>query len=240
VWPCWKKCVTRGGLWVFKSSSQVPASHSSCCGWIQMENSAPCLPVCYHMPYYDKNGLNLWNCQVTDGYLHVSLLSLLSVFPPSWLLLLEPFSCLGSCCSSGNSNKAFLRQMAANSTLATGMAEDWPSLQRTRQNSFTDCRKINQTFLFSFLVFWDRVSLYSLGCPGTHSVDQAGLELKNTPASASRVLGLKAAPPRPARLFCYKESLTVMAHAFDPSTQRQRQRNPISTQLKKKKKNQNH
>jgi hypothetical protein len=32
----------------------------------------------------------------------------------------------------------------------------------------------------------------SPGCPGTHSVDQAGLELRNPPASASRVLGLKA------------------------------------------------
>jgi hypothetical protein len=37
-----------------------------------------------------------------------------------------------------------------------------------------------------------RVSLYSPGCPGTHSVDQAGLELRNPPASASGVLGLKA------------------------------------------------
>ena len=42
------------------------------------------------------------------------------------------------------------------------------------------------------LIFWDRVSLCSPGCPGTHSVDQAGLELRNPPASASRVLGLKA------------------------------------------------
>ena len=32
----------------------------------------------------------------------------------------------------------------------------------------------------------------SPGCPGTHSVDQAGLELRNPPASASQVLGLKA------------------------------------------------
>jgi hypothetical protein len=44
---------------------------------------------------------------------------------------------------------------------------------------------------FWFLVFRDRVSLCSPGCPGTHSVDQAGLELRNPPASASRVLGLK-------------------------------------------------
>jgi hypothetical protein len=29
------------------------------------------------------------------------------------------------------------------------------------------------------------------GSPGTHSVDQAGLELRNLPASASQVLGLK-------------------------------------------------
>jgi hypothetical protein len=41
------------------------------------------------------------------------------------------------------------------------------------------------------LVFRDRVSLYSPGCPGTHSVDQAGLKLRNPPASAFQVLGLK-------------------------------------------------
>jgi hypothetical protein len=29
--------------------------------------------------------------------------------------------------------------------------------------------------------FRDRVSLCSPGCPGTHSVDQAGLELRNSP-----------------------------------------------------------
>jgi len=41
-------------------------------------------------------------------------------------------------------------------------------------------------------VFPDRVSLCSLGCPGTHSVDQAGLQFRNLPASASEVLGLMA------------------------------------------------
>jgi hypothetical protein len=45
---------------------------------------------------------------------------------------------------------------------------------------------------FFFLVFRDRVSLYSPGCPGTHSLDQAGFELRNLPASASQALGLKA------------------------------------------------
>jgi hypothetical protein len=48
-----------------------------------------------------------------------------------------------------------------------------------------------KNFLFVWFGFWDRVSLCSPGCIRTHSVDQAGLELRNPPASASRVLGLK-------------------------------------------------
>jgi hypothetical protein len=59
--------------------------------------------------------------------------------------------------------------------------------------------------LFCFVLFWfglvlvfrDRVSLYSPGCPGTHFVDEDGLELRNPPASASRVLGLKACATMP-------------------------------------------
>jgi hypothetical protein len=46
-------------------------------------------------------------------------------------------------------------------------------------------------FVCFFLFFRDRISLCSPDCPGTHSVDQAGLELRNPPASASQVLGLK-------------------------------------------------
>ena len=40
-------------------------------------------------------------------------------------------------------------------------------------------------------VFRDRVSLCSSDCPGTQSVDQAVLEVRNLPASTSQVLGLK-------------------------------------------------
>jgi hypothetical protein len=49
------------------------------------------------------------------------------------------------------------------------------------------------------VVFQDRVSLCSPGCPGTHSEDQAGLKLRNPPASVSRVLGLKACATTPGR-----------------------------------------
>jgi hypothetical protein len=59
----------------------------------------------------------------------------------------------------------------------------WPPLTHNTKVLFWFCL---------FLVFWDRVSLYSHGCPGTHSVDQAGLELRNPTASASQVLRLKA------------------------------------------------
>ncbi|GAB1303226.1 Ras-related GTP-binding protein B [Apodemus speciosus] len=42
------------------------------------------------------------------------------------------------------------------------------------------------------LNLWDcgGVSLYSPGCPGTHSVDQADLQLRNPPASASQSAGI--------------------------------------------------
>jgi hypothetical protein len=62
----------------------------------------------------------------------------------------------------------------------------------SRQNTQTQ-----YIFFFFFLVFRDRVSLCSPGCPGTHFVDQAGLELRNPPASTSRVLGLKACATMP-------------------------------------------
>jgi hypothetical protein len=52
-------------------------------------------------------------------------------------------------------------------------------------------------FFFFYLVFQDRVSLCSPGCFGTHSVDQAGLELRNPPVSASQVLELKACATMP-------------------------------------------
>ena len=51
--------------------------------------------------------------------------------------------------------------------------------------------------------FQDRVSLFSPGCPETHSVDQTGLKLRNLPASASRMLGLKAYATTPGSFFSF-------------------------------------
>jgi hypothetical protein len=54
--------------------------------------------------------------------------------------------------------------------------------------------------LFVFVFRGKQVSLYSPGCPGTHFVEQAGLELRNLLASASRVLGLKVCATMPGFL----------------------------------------
>jgi hypothetical protein len=79
-------------------------------------------------------------------------------------------------------------------------------------------------FVCLILVFRDRVSLYSPGCPGTHSVDQAGLELRNPPASASQVLGLKGSSTlnthttahvsTPEILKCYIVCMAECMHAY--------------------------
>ena len=63
--------------------------------------------------------------------------------------------------------------------------------------------KDNPITFFFFLVFQDRVSLYSPGYPGTHFVDQAGLKLRNPPASASQVLELKACATTTRLHYCF-------------------------------------
>jgi hypothetical protein len=46
--------------------------------------------------------------------------------------------------------------------------------------------------VFCFVLFLRQGFSVYPGCSGTHSVDQAGLELRNLPASAFQVLGSKA------------------------------------------------
>jgi hypothetical protein len=79
-------------------------------------------------------------------------------------------------------------------------------IDRGWRTAFPMLSGMNAGFFF-FLVFRDRVSLYSLGCPGTHFVDQAGLELRNPPASASPVLGLKACATTPSAGMLFDVSL---------------------------------
>lgn len=62
------------------------------------------------------------------AHLQMSLFSLPLSVLPAWLAVRELFSFRSSGWCSGSSSRAFLRQMAANSMLATGMAADWPSL----------------------------------------------------------------------------------------------------------------
>jgi hypothetical protein len=72
-------------------------------------------------------------------------------------------------------------------------------------------------FLFYFTLFYfifqDSVSLYNSGCPGTHSVDQAGLKLRNLPASASQVLGLKGCAST-AWLPTLKKKRLILCHCL--------------------------
>jgi hypothetical protein len=70
---------------------------------------------------------------------------------------------------------------------------------------------VTHSSFFYFFYFPDRVSLCSPGCPRTHSVDQAGLELRNPPASASRVLGLKACATTPGDLFLIHSILKMIS-----------------------------
>jgi hypothetical protein len=58
-------------------------------------------------------------------------------------------------------------------------------------------------FIYFIMVFRDRVPLCSFGCPGTHFVDQAGLKLRNPPASASQMLGLKVCATIPGGFFYF-------------------------------------
>jgi hypothetical protein len=61
-------------------------------------------------------------------------------------------------------------------------------LRQETQFSASFCTVFLLCLFVCLFVFRDRVSLCSPGCPGT----QADLELRNLPASASHVLGLKA------------------------------------------------
>jgi hypothetical protein len=90
-------------------------------------------------------------------------------------------------------------------------------------------------FVCLILVFWDRVSLCSPGCPGTHSEDQAGLELRNPPASASQVLGLKVCTttaPQQAMMFYVYLFICLFCHGQQSRSNWHKQNREFCASLK--------
>ena len=63
---------------------------------------------------------------------------------------------------------------------------------------------ISFVFVFVFVCLFETGFLCSPDCPGTHSVGQAGLKLRNLPAFAFNVLGIKGVSQHhPSFLFCF-------------------------------------
>ena len=62
--------------------------------------------------------------------------------------------------------------------------------------------------------FQDRVFLCSPGCPGPHSVEEAGLELRDSSASASQVLGLKVCATTVQLLVCPIDNVLCLTEAL--------------------------
>jgi hypothetical protein len=77
------------------------------------------------------------------------------------------------------------------------------------------CFLLFDLVLVWFRVFQDRVSLCSPGCPGTHLVEQAGLELRDPPASAFQLLGLKVCDTTARLFFCLCEALRTCMKISD-------------------------
>jgi hypothetical protein len=71
---------------------------------------------------------------------------------------------------------------------------------------------MNKKSFINFFFFWFFKTGFlcnSPGCPETHSVDQGGLELRNPPASASQVLGLKACATMPGFINNFNNSFDI-------------------------------
>jgi hypothetical protein len=93
-------------------------------------------------------------------------------------LLLGPYTGVGeggiagSCGVAAGAGQGLLGHVVTMFSTSASVSECWPG--RCGMNT------PQQSVPF----FPERVSLCSPGCPGTHSVDQAGLELRNLPSSA--------------------------------------------------------
>jgi hypothetical protein len=80
-------------------------------------------------------------------------------------------------------------------------------------------------FLFCF-GFWffktGFLCIASPGCPGTHSIHQAGLKLRDPPASASQVLGLKACATTPSSILYFIVCVCVCVCVTEREKERER------------------
>ena len=83
-------------------------------------------------------------------------------------------------------------------------------------NNQDSSSNVCQSFLFVcfvFLFFRGRLSLYSPGCPGPPFVDQAGLKLRNLPASAFQVMGLNVCVNKVSILLLAQQTLYIICYA---------------------------
>ena len=67
--------------------------------------------------------------------------------------------------------------------------------------------------VFLFVCFWTQGFSVSPGYPRTHSADQAGFKLRDSPASASQVLGLKACvttAQQEKEVLCSKNAVSLL------------------------------
>jgi hypothetical protein len=118
-----------------------------------------------------------------------SFLGVALALPGEFLLRFCACCVVSGTVDPGISSALFCHQRCAN-TVSTVLETLFLFLSTTF--SFQNW-KFPLTYSFFVCLFCrDRVSLYSPSCPGIHAVDQAGLELRNLPTSASQVLGLKA------------------------------------------------
>lgn len=76
---------------------------------------------------------------------------------------------------------------------------------------------------FISLSFSDnKITLHSPNCPGTHSVDQLGLEL-SPPASASQVLGLKVwATAQLGSISIIQDAVSPVSHSQQAAREREK------------------
>jgi hypothetical protein len=132
-----------------------------------------------------------------------------------WFSLCTHISTLGNslqCCRVSNSSSDGLCSALLSTSSWTPASSLLPARVNDRKHSSIharisvsgerlprdSCQLLGRDFvlwfcfvLFCFVLFCFETG-YSPGCPGTHFVDQAGLKFRNPPASASRVLALKA------------------------------------------------